>query len=300
MSIDRNSPKRKLVPYVFLAPAFAVLSLIVLYPLINDAVLSLIKVRLLKGGAGEFVGVEHYAKLFASSGFRSSIWSSVYFVVLSLPMAFLPSLVLALLLNQVRHGRALITAALLIPWAISPVVTGYIWRWLFHDSFGAINYLLQQMRLIDAPIAWLAEPRAAMVAVCVANAWRFMPYMVIMLLAGLQAISRELYEAAEVDGANGPQRFWHVTLPQLRHVVTVVLLFSVIWMANDFALIYVMTEGGPANATQVLPITIYRIAFEQLRLGKGAAASMILMIFLFAASLVFVRVLLRREHPHEA
>ena len=162
------------------------------------------------------------------------------------------------------------------------------------DRVGAIRQLLAAHRSLQSrpgeTIAWLAQPDTAMFAVAVANAWRFMPYMAIMLLAGLHGISRDLYEAAQVDGANPIQSFRHITLLELRHVITVVFLFSLIWMANDFALIYVMTEGGPANATQVLPIAIYRIAFEQLRLGRGAAASMILLVFLLCSSLLFIRV----------
>ena len=187
-----------------------------------------------------------------------------------------------------------------MPWAIAPVVTGYMWRWLFHDSFGLINYGLLSMGLIEENVAWLAEPDAAMVAVVVANIWRFMPYITIMLLAGLQGVSTELYEAAQVDGANVFQRFFNVTLPQLRHVIGVVFLFATIWMVNDFALIFIMTEGGPAKATEVVPITIYRIAFEHLRLGRGAAAGLLLLVFLLCMSLFFIRMLFAERKANNA
>ena len=140
-----------------------------------------------------------------------------------------------------------------------------------------------------------------MAAAVVANVWRFMPYITIMLLAGLQGIPAELYESALVDGANVLQRLWYVTLAQLRHVVGVVFLFATIWMVNDFALIFIMTEGGPAKATQVVPITIYRIAFEHLRLGRGAAAAVLLLLVLLALSTVFIRVVFRdREVARDA
>ena len=138
-----------------------------------------------------------------------------------------------------------------------------------------------------------------MAAVVVANVWRFMPYITIMLLAGLQGISTELYEAAHVDEAGVTGRFWYVTLPQLRHVIAVVFLFATIWMVNDFALIYIMTEGGPAQSTQVVPITVYRYAFEHLRLGRGAAAAMILLLFLLAVSMVFIRVLFAEKRAEK-
>ncbi|HIL09049.1 MAG TPA: sugar ABC transporter permease [Candidatus Latescibacteria bacterium] len=257
--------------------------------------MSVYKVKLFRGAGDEFVGMANYAKLLGSRTFVNSIWSSVRFTVYSLPVAFVLGLGMALIFNEIKKYRPVFTGFLLVPWAIAPVVTGYMWRWLFHDSFGLINYGLLSLGIIDTNIAWLAQPDTAVGAVVVANVWRFMPYITIMLLAGLQGVSTELYEAAHVDGANIFERFFHVTLPQLKHVIGVVFLFATIWMVNDFALIFIMTEGGPAKATQVVPITIYRIAFEHLRLGKGAAAALILLLFLLSMSMIFIRVLFREE-----
>jgi len=282
---------RRLTPYYFLLPALVVLGLIILYPVFSNLVMSLHKVKLLKGGGDEFIGLANYLKLLGSRTFTKSIGSSVRFTLISLPLAFLLGLGLALIFNEIKKNRPLFTAFLLVPWAIAPVVTGYMWRWLFHDSFGLVNYFLISTGIIQTNVSWLAQPDTAMAAVIVANIWRFMPYITIMLLAGLQGVSAELYEAAHVDGANVLQRFWFVTLPQLRHVIGVVFLFATIWMVNDFALIFIITEGGPAKATQVVPITIYRIAFEHLRLGRGAAAALILLIFLLCMSIIFIRVL---------
>ena len=290
-----------LFPYLLLAPALIVLAVVILYPMASNAVMSLQRVRLLRGGGGEFVGTANYAKLFGSPAFRSSILSSLKFLLFSLPPALVLGLGLALVLNEIRKLRPVLMACLLIPWAISPVVTGYMWRWLFHDSFGLINHGLVTLGVIDHNLPWLAKPGTAMAAVVVANVWRFMPYITIMLLAGLQGIPEELYEAAHMDGARLVQRFWHVTLPQLRHVIAVVVLFATIWMANEFPLIFVMTEGGPAKATQVLPITVYQIAFEHLRLGRGAAAAMILLAFLLLASVLFIRLMFQEDRVrHEA
>jgi multiple sugar transport system permease protein len=282
---------RRLTPYYFLLPALAVLAVIIFYPVFSNLTMSLQKVKLLRGGGDEFVGLHNYAKLLGSRTFLKSLGSSARFTLLSLPVALVLGLALALVFNEIRRCRPVFTAFLLVPWAIAPVVTGYMWRWLFHDGFGLINHFLLQLGLIDANVSWLARPDTAMAAVVVANIWRFMPYITIMLLAGLQGVSAELYEAAHVDGANVLQRFWYVTLPQLRHVIGVVFLFATIWMVNDFALIFIITEGGPANATQVVPIAIYRIAFEHLRLGRGAAAALILLLFLLSMSLIFIRVL---------
>jgi multiple sugar transport system permease protein len=286
---------KQLTPYYFLLPALVVLAVIILWPILNNLLMSLQKVRLLKGGENEWVGWANYAKLLGSDSFSSSVGSSFRFTFISLPIALVLGLGLALVFNEIKKYRPIFTAFLLVPWAIAPVVTGYMWRWLFHDSFGLVNYFLLSVGLIDSNVPWLAQPGPAMGAVVVANVWRFMPYITIMLLAGLQGISGELYEAAQVDGANVVQRFWNVTLPQLRHVIGVVFLFATIWMVNDFGLIFIMTEGGPAKATQVVPITVYRIAFENLQLGRGAAAAMMLLAFLLAVSAVFIRVVFRER-----
>lgn len=291
MTSDRaRHLQRQLTPYYFLLPVMVVLTVVIIYPVFSDLVMSLQRVRLMKGG-DEFVGLANYVRLLRSSTFIGSIGSSARFTLISLPLALLMGLAMALVFNEIRKYRPIFTGFLLMPWAIAPVVTGYMWRWLFHDSFGLINYFLIKLGLLHHNVAWLAQPDTAMAAVIVANIWRFMPYITLMLLAGLQGIPAELYEAAHVDGATVLQRLWYVTLPQLRHVMSVVFLFATIWMVNDFGLIFIMTEGGPANATQVLPITVYRIAFEHLRLGRAAAAALILLSLLLVLSIIFVRVL---------
>ena len=290
-----NKFTKNLTPYYFLLPAMLVLMVVILYPVLSNFLMSLYKVRLLKGhGQGDlFIGLSNYVKLLGSKAFIDSMIVSLRFTLLSLPLAFVLGLGMALIFNEIKKYRPVFTGCLLIPWAIAPVVTGYMWRWLFHDSFGLINYGLVNFGIIDANIAWLAEPDTAMMAAITANVWRFMPYITIMLLAGLQGVSTELYESAQVDGANVIQRFFNVTLPQLRNVIGVVFLFATIWMVNDFALIFIMTEGGPARATEVVPITIYRIAFEHLKLGRGAAAGLMLLVFLLFMSALFIRMLLK-------
>ena len=287
--------RKQLTPYYFLLPGMAVLAVVILYPVVGNVVMSLQKVKLIKGGGGDFVGLANFAKLLGSRTFIGSVVSSLKFTLISLPLVFVLGLGMASIFNEIKKYRPVFTAFLIVPWAIAPVVTGYMWRWLFHDSFGLVNYFLHTLGLIDANVPWLAHPDTAMAAVVVANIWRFMPYITIMLLAGLQGISAELYEAAHMDGAGLLQRFWFVTLPQLRHVIGVVFLFATIWMVNDFALIYIMTEGGPARSTQVLPIAIYRIAFENLLLGRGAAAGLLLLVFLLGMSALYIRTIFKEE-----
>lgn len=298
MSSQRSNARlhQQLTPYYFLLPALLVLAVVILYPVLSNIIMSLHKVRLLKAAGGdEFIGLANYARLLGSATFLKSVSASLRFTLISLPIAFVLGLGLALVFNEIRRYRPVFTAFLLVPWAIAPVVTGYMWRWLFHDNFGLVNHFLVSVGLVDANVPWLAQPDTAMAAVVVANVWRFMPYITIMLLAGLQGVPSELYEAAHVDGAHVLQRFWYVTIAQLRPVIGVVFLFATIWMVNDFALIFIMTEGGPAKATQVVPITVYRTAFEHLRLGRGAAAGLILLVCLLSLSVVFIRALFRKE-----
>ena len=183
----RQGKRRRLLPYLFLAPALLVLALTILYPMVSNMAMSTQRVQLLRGGGGEFIGTENYGKLAGSRTFRSSLACSLQFVGLSLPLALVLGLGLALLLNELRKGRPLLMACLLIPWAISPVVTGYMWRWLFHDSFGLVNHLLVSAGIVDQGVPWLARPGAAMAAVVTANVWRFMPYTTTVSYTHLRA-----------------------------------------------------------------------------------------------------------------
>jgi multiple sugar transport system permease protein len=217
------------------------------------------------------------------------------FTVISVLVAFLLGFAVALIMNEVRRARPVFLALLLMPWVISPIITGYSWRWLFDDQFGLVNKLLVDLHLIDGNVAWLAKPRTAMAAIIVASVWRFVPYMMVTMLAGLQSVPRELYEAAEVDGAGAWSKFVNITISELRYIIGVVVLFSMIWSFNDFALPYIMTEGGPARATTGLPILVYRIAFEALRFGRGAALAMIIMLILLVFSVAYALRLLREQ-----
>ena len=295
----RRSPLRAAwkarTPYLFLSPALIVLGIIILYPIFFNLDLSFRDVKLIAQTTGPLVGLKNYAYLATDEDFWNSMRVSAVFTALSVPVAFLCGLGVALLMNELGRTRSFFLTLLLIPWIISPVVTGYAWRWIYNDQFGLLNKVLTDLHVIDQYVGWLAAPDSAMAALIVANVWRFIPYIMVMLLAGLQSVPPELYEAAEVDGAGVWARFVNVTVSELRYVMGVVMLFSLIWSFNDFALPYILTQGGPSKATTVLPILVYRVAFEALRLGRGAALAMIILVVLLFFALVYVRRLLSEE-----
>ncbi|MGH7386271.1 MAG: carbohydrate ABC transporter permease, partial [Candidatus Rokuibacteriota bacterium] len=202
---------------------------------------------------------------------------------------------MALVLNNVIRGRNFFRGLFLLPWITSTVIIALTWRWMF-DAFpgrGFFNSVLLDLGLMSRPIAFMATPEGAMMAVIVANWWRGFPFFGVSFLAGLQAIPRELYEAASVDGAAAWRRFWHITLPGLKHVMIVTTLLSFILTINDFNIVYVMTRGGPGTATQIFATYSYQVAFNQLRWGRGVTISLFVVPILVIGIILISRYLLR-------
>jgi multiple sugar transport system permease protein len=178
---------------------------------------------------------------------------------------------------------------------ISPVVAGFAWKWLLNDNFGVVNYWLMSLGLISEEIIWLGSPDTALLCVTIARLWQFYPFAMVMFLAGLQAIPDEQYEAAAVDGASAFQRFFHITLPNLQSVTAVLLLLGIIWSFNDFNMVFVMTRGGPINASMVLPVLVREYSFVYFDLGKGSALSVVIFVLLISLSMLYLKIVARRE-----
>ena len=286
---------RNKTPYLFLAPAMLVLAVIILYPMLFNAQISLHNTRLISEDLGEFVRFENYQRILRDDDFWHSLRVSLVFTVSTVVISFALGFGIALAMNEIGRARPILLALMMIPWVISPVITAYAWRWLFNDEFGFLNKVLRDLGIVDHNVTWLAKPDTAVAAVIIASVWRFIPYMMIMMLAGLQSIPRELYEAAELDGAGMLAKFRDVTISELRYIIAVIVMFASIWTFNDFTLPYIMTQGGPSGATNVLPIEVYRTAFDALRFGRGAALAMVILLILLFASVIYVRRLLREE-----
>src|SRR5580700_4994869 len=274
-----------------LAPTAILLGLFIAYPFCEGVWLSVTDARV--GVPGHFVGLDNFAALWNDSIFRVAVWNT--FVYTAVATVF--KLWLGLLLNRNFRGKAFTRAFILLPFIIPTVLSTIAWKWMFDPTFSVINWLLFQLGLIHGRINWLGDPNLALVSVIIVNVWRGVPFYAISLLAGLQTINPELQEAAAIDGARPWQRFWHVTWPLLLPVTMVVVLFSVIQTFADFQLVYVLTGGGPANATQLFATYAYQIGVGTGLLSQGAAIS--LAMFPFLLIVVVVQLLyIRRVEVH--
>jgi len=281
------------IGYLFVLPLVVLVLLLIAYPLGSAVYLSLTEKYV--GYPPRFVGLKNYVELTGDPVFRKVIWNSAVFTVASVTVKLLIGLLMALSLHQALFARRLVRGILLLPWVVPTVITALAWHWMFDALRGFINVSLETLGLIGEPIAWLGQPSTAMMAVVVVNIWRGFPFFGVSLLAGLQAIPADLYEAAAVDGASATQRFRHVTLPGLRPVIFVTALISTIFTLNDFNIVYVMTRGGPGIATHILATYTYEVGFQALRWGRAVAVSMYLMPLVVVLIVVLARRLTRED-----
>jgi multiple sugar transport system permease protein len=280
---------------VLLLPTVVLLGVFIAYPFIEGVLLSVTDTRV--GVPGHFVGLANFEALWNDSIFRVAVWNTFVYTAVATVFKLGLGLWLALLLNRHFRGKAFIRAFILLPFIIPTVLSTFAWKWMFDPTFSVINWTLFQLGLIHGRINWLGDPNLALISVIIVNVWRGVPFYAISLLAGLQTINPELHEAAAIDGARPWQRFWHVTWPLLLPVTMVVVLFSIIQTFADFQLVYVLTGGGPANATQLFATYAYQIGVGTGLLSQGAAIS--LAMFPFLLIVVVVQLLyIRRVEVH--
>jgi multiple sugar transport system permease protein len=273
-----------------LAPTAILLGLFIAYPFVEGVRLALTDARV--GDRGHFVGLANFAKLSTDDIFWTAVWNTFCYTGVTTVFKLGLGLWLAMLLNRHFRGKALVRAFILLPFIIPTVLSTFAWKWMFDPTFSVINWTLFQLGFIKARINWLGDPTLAMTSIMVVNIWRGVPFFAISLLAGLQTISPELNEAAAIDGARPWARFWYVTWPLLLPVTMVVMLFSVIQTFADFQLVYVMTGGGPANATHLFATYAYQIGIGTGLLSQGAAVSLAMFPFLFiivVVQLLYIR-----------
>ena len=267
-----------------LFPTMLLLGLFIAYPFVKGVMLSLTSARV--GEPGEWVGFANFAKIWDDPIFRRAVWNTFWYTGVTTVFKLALGLWLAVLLNRHFRGKAFVRAFILLPFIIPTVLSTFAWKWMFDPTFSVLNWTFYKLGLITGRINWLGDPDLAMVSVMVVNIWRGVPFYAISLLAGLQTISPELHEAAAIDGARPWQRFWHVTWPLLLPVTMVVVLFSVIQTFADFQLVYVLTGGGPANATHLFATYAYQIAIGTGLLSEGAAISLAMFPVLFLVVVV--------------
>jgi multiple sugar transport system permease protein len=275
-----------------LTPTVLLLMGLVLYPFFYAIWLALTDKSV--GSAGQFVGLRNFAYVIAWPQFSAAVVNTAVFTVSAVAIKFVLGMAVALVLNQRIRGRNFFRAFLLLPWVMPAFVVYLVWRWLYDPLSGLINYALLDLGLVGRPIPFLSDRSTAMLSVIVAHSWRQFPFYAISFLAGMQTISQELYDSAQVDGASRWQQFRFITLPSLYHIIGVVLMLSTIWTANAFEPVYLLTGGGPSDATVVYTLLAYVMGMVNLRLGEAAAVSTLFLPFLLGLVLVVTALLQRK------
>lgn len=278
----------------FIAPAFLVTILLLAYPICISVFYSFTNKSLL-GKALKFVGLANYRSVLSNPEFYQALWNTVVYTVISLSLQLLLGFIVALSLNRITRFQGLFRTLVLIPWAFPMIIVTFTWSYLLNDLYGIVNGKLLRWNLIAQPIQFLADPRFAMLTVSLVNVWFGAPLFAVNILASLQTIPKDLYEAAQIDGAGAWYQFRFITLPFVRVVAGLLIILRTIWIFNSFDLIFLMTGGGPGTATVTVPIFAYRMGWTLYSLGRSSAVTILLLLFLAGACFLYFRILDRWE-----
>ena len=279
--------QHKAVPYMFLMPAALLVVLIVVYPMAYGIYLSVTDTTL-HSFESHFVGLDNFKKLFEDPRFLRAARNSVVWSLLTVTGSMLSGFGLALILNREFFGKRFARGILLVPWTVPSVAVAFVWIWLYDPLVGIFNQIIKFAGF--APIEFLSNMSMTQFWLAIAVIWRFYPFVMLMLLAGLQAIPRETYEAASVDGANSLQQFWHVTVPGIRTIFGLVVVLEFIWLFNHIDIIWIMTGGGPADASHTLATYGYYMGFKRYEYSYASAIGVLMLIILFAASVIYLHI----------
>ena len=284
-----------LLPLFLLSPALALLLGIVAYPIARAVWLSFHRLEILRPDLSQYVGLENYRSLLQDPVIRIALQNSIVWVVGVVLFQFLGGLIGALVLNRRFPGRGIVRGLALIPWATPSVLVALMWTWMLDGNYGLINDLLVKVRILSRFQPWLAQPWSALPGVMLADIWQGIPFFAVMLLAALQAIPEELFEAARIDGASVWRVFRHVTLPLLLPTILITTMLRMIWTANYMDLIMVMTGGGPGYSSLTIPLHAYYTAYKRLDFGYGSTIAIVQVALLAAAIAFYLRQLRRNE-----
>lgn len=276
------------------APVILWLGATLVYPLVSSLALSVENVRII-GSAGRFVGLDNYLSILSASAFWLALARSVVWVVGNAVVQTVLAMAAALILEQTFPGVRVARTWIVVTWIVPTIVIVIVWRWLLSTSGGMINPLLIGLGVINEPVGFFSTATSAMTSLVLINSWRWFPFIAVMLLAGLQRIPADLYEAAAIDGASRFARFRRITLPLLEPALFVLTVIGTLLSFNVFDIVWLITGGGPADATTTLPILIYRTAFKGYRLSEAAAMSVVAMLLLMGLAMLAVRTLAPRE-----
>jgi multiple sugar transport system permease protein len=287
------NPEARLA-YVLLLPAVIVLLTFMFYPIVYVFLMAFFKTNKLGQLLG-FAGLENFRELLRNTDFWRITGRSILWTVLAVITKTLFGMAIALILNVKYPGRKLARMLFIIPWASAVPISSMLWSWVYHPEFGLLNHTLRVTGIWRQPPVWLGHPISAFIACIWVDIWIGIPFMALVFLAGMQAISEDLYESAYLDGVNGFQKFFYITLPGIRHIVLIATLLSSLWTFNDFNTIYILTRGGPAGATDILITGIYKSGFEFLKFSRASVMALVTFIILTAVSIVYARIYFRQE-----
>lgn len=282
--------KRRLAPYGFVSPTVILMFVLMLVPIVMVIGYSFMN-NVIMTKHPKFVGLDNYVAILTDSVFHTALANTLIFTFASVAAHIVLGLLFAMLLNSPLLGtrfKALFRAVYVLPWLFTVAIIAVLWRLLL-DPNGVINFLLMNAGIIDSKIEWLSSPGTALFAVTFINIWAGYPFYMVSILAGLQGIPKDLYEAATVDGANGFQKFLHVTLPQLKPIIISMAMLDLIWTSQQFALIWMTTGGGPINVTEMLSTYTYKLAFSQYEFSTASAAAVIILLLSMVLAFFYIR-----------
>lgn len=287
---DPGAPAQRdwLAAYIFLAPAAAIFAALIAFPFADGIATAFTNKAVAK--PGEFVGLANFVSLMSDSHFATAALNSLVLTICVVIIKTILGLASAVLLSQPMPMRGFIRSLVFLPWAVPGLIAGLSWKWIFDEQAGVLSAVLMAIGLADQPVYWLSDPTLAKFSIGLAMIWHGLPFFTMMFLAALTAIPSELNEAAAIDGASVFRRFWSVTLPQMRDVISITVMLSAIWTFNSFHMVFILTGGGPAMRTHILPTLAYEYGITQSKLGLGSAV----LVFVMPVFLVLIVLLTRR------
>ena len=287
--LQRKKRLSKLTPYGFVAPATITMLLLVVYPILYGFYISFFDTNLVN--KWKWVGLTYYGKAFTDASFTHSLWMTVIFTTFVVLGHFILGFVFANILNKPIRFKTFFRGVLIIPWLFPDVVVAYLFKWILNTQSGILNALLIHWGWIQEPIGWLTQSATAFPCVIMVSIWKGFPLVMIQILAGIQTVNTDMYEAASIDGANSWQQFRYVTLPALKPILTTVLILDTVWVFKQFTLIWLTTAGGPGSTTMVSAVEIYKNAFNYFKYGYASAQSVFILVICYLIGVVFRRLL---------
>jgi ABC-type sugar transport system permease subunit len=274
---------------LLIAPAMLAILGVVLLPMFDSLWLSFQQHDLSRPQEDAFIWLRNYADLLQDPRYLNSLQATLKFSLFSVLLELVLGVAIAIILNQEFRGRGFVRGLMILPWAMPSIVNAAMWKWIYNADYGALNALLSQLHIIDRYQVWLAEPATAMILIILANVWKETPFTVILILAALQTVPEDLYEASRVDGATEWRSFFGITLPLIMPVLMIAGLLQFIWGFQTFELISIVTGGGPFSSTEMTNLRVYATTFRSLRFGYGAAMAYLTSLIIFIPAVVYIR-----------